>query len=629
MAEVEYRLLGPVALLRGGVPVSVGGSTGLALLAGLLLSANQPVSSERLAEIVWGEKRPARPRNALHSAVSRLRRVVGGGVLEGSRTGYRLNTDADELDLLRSERLVDAAAAVERRDALREAAAALDQALALWGEEPLGNVDSPALLAQAARLAEKRLVMYEQYADVCLRLGRHAAVVELLPTLVRTQPFRERLVGQLMTALFRSGRQAEALLVYESVRGSLRDELGISPSTRLRDLHVRILQSDPKLGDWQPQPPDPAPSAPTARTADGNPPWRGLRPPPQRLVGRDQELDELCRAVRSGRAVTVVGTAGVGKTSVALKAAERLAAGFRDGVTVVELGWLPASSDDGAARVLDAVLHALDGGAALGRGAQETLAAAVRGQDLLLVLDNAEHVAGACGRAVDLIVRSCPGVKVLTTSRRALGVGVEAVVELPPLDSRSAAELLWLRTVGHRPGLDLNADPEGAAELCRQVGGLPLGVELAALRLRTMSLRALLRRVGRQRGLLAGASGARLPHQHAMDTTLHWSYSLLSRAAQLLLHRLAAFEDPFTLEDAEWAAGHAPLTRDEVAVLLGTLVEHCLVQAERGADGYSYRLLIPVRRFVLGCPTPFSVPVLERVGPRRGLALVCIHGSAV
>ena len=640
MGTMEFRLLGHVEVLRDGAVVSAGGSTGPALLAGLLLSANRVVPGERLAEIVWGDERPKRPRNALHSAISRLRRTIGGDAVEGLPTGYRLNAAVEQVDLLRSEYLLAAAETAERRGALEEAAGAVREALGLWRGHPLGNVDSPALHADVTRLAEKHLAVHELHADLCLRLSRHSTVAEMLPPLVRAHPFRERLVGQLMLALFRGGRQAEALAVYESLDGALRDEVGIGPSAWLRDLHVRILRADARLEVQHPQmaasvpgagpvleaagSPSPAPGAVESDDESG---WRGLRPPAQPLVGRDREIDELCRTVSAGCTVTLVGAAGVGKTSVALKAAERLAGRFRDGVAVVELGPLAATGHGraaarrSAAEVVEAIRLAMGFHPAPGRGAEEALTAALRGLELLLVLDNAEHVAGACGRAVDLIVRSCPGVAVLTTSRRPMGVGAESVVELSPLAPGVAAGLLRLRMRGHEAGLDAVEDPDDVAELCRLVDGLPLAVELAALRLRTMSLRALLRRLGRQRCLLAGPNGARLPHQHAMESTLEWSYDLLTRPAQLLLRRLAAFEGSFTLEDAERGAGSDPLVRDDVAALLGALVEQCLVQTVRGGDGYTYRLLMPVRRFVLGRPAPDAL--LSRLsGCTRGFMLV-------
>jgi predicted ATPase/DNA-binding SARP family transcriptional activator len=634
MSEAEYRVLGPVELLRNGEAVSVGGSTALTLLAGLLLSANQVVPGERLTEIVWGERQPARPRNALHSAISRLRRTVGSEALERLPTGYRLRVGVEELDLLRSDRLVAAADAAQRSGRLDEAAAALNEALGLWRDLPLGNVDSAALNAEAARLAEKHLALHERHAELCLRLGRHAAVVEMLPPLVEAQPFRERLVSQLMLALLRSGRQAEALAAYETLSTALHDELGIRPSAWLRDLHVRILRADLELeNQLPPMPQQREAQAPGASSAGPKPRWRGLRAPAQRLVGRDQEVEELYRTVLKERAVTLVGAAGVGKTAVALKAAERLAAEFRNGVAVVEFGSLAATGNGGAAgeesgtTVPEALRSALSVQPASGLDGEEELTAALGQMELLLLLDTAEHVADDCGRVVDLIVRSCPGIRVLTTSRRPLGIGAEAVVELSPLEPALAVGLLRLRTTGHRPRLDLDADPEGLAELCRQVDGLPLAVELAALRLRTMSLRALLRRIGRPRGLLAGPNGARFPHQRALDTSLQWSYELLSRSARLLLHRLAHFEGCFTLEQAEQSSGYPPLSWHEVAGLLGGLVEQCMVQAIRGGGGYAYRLLIPVRRFVLDLPAPFDVPALNG-GYRRALTLVCAHGSA-
>ncbi|MBS2964083.1 hypothetical protein KGA66_13580 [Actinocrinis puniceicyclus] len=643
MADLEFRVLGPVELLSGGQPVPMGASTAVTLLAGLLLSADDVVSADRLGEIVWARRQPARPRAALHSAISRLRRLLGPDVLESLPGGYRLNARAARFDLSLSDQLADTAAAARARGALDEAADALQEALGLWRGRPLGNVDSPVLADEAARLAEKHLALQEERAELFLRTGRHALLVEVLPALVRAEPFRERLVGQLMLALSRSGRQVEALAAYESLDSALREGLGIGPSAWLRDLHLRILrpESVPEsvLGPGPGLGPVPGPG-PELGPVPGRRPaleaqtqsarrhadcaalttWRGLRPPSQRLIDRGEQIDGLARAVLDQRVVTLVGAAGVGKTAVALNAASRVAPGFPDGVTVVELGYLPPmeprrpATDEGYARIVAAVCAALEV-----RGPGQP-AAALKETQSLLVLDNAEHVAADCGRFVDQITRSCPGIRILTTSRRPLGLGGEAVVELPPLEPASAARLLRLRASGHLPRLDLSTDPEAVAELCRAVEGLPLAVELAAARLRTMSLRTLLRRVGWQRGLLVAPNGAGLPHQRGLDSTLEWSYDLLTRPAQRLLGALAAFDGPFTLEEAERAVACTPPTWQEVAGLLGGLVDHSLVQTQRHGERYSYRLLTPVRRFVLGRTARCGAGVLTELWQGNGSA---------
>ncbi len=626
VSEVEFRVLGPVGMLRAGKPVALGSRTTLALLAGLLLSANHVVSMDRLAEIVWGEQQPARPRAALHSAISRLRRLLGYDMVESLSSGYRLHADAGQLDLLRSDDLAATAGDAARRGADEQAAAALEEAVGLWRAPLLGNVDSPALHGEAARLIEKYLAMQEDRADLCLRLGRHAAVVAVLPPLVRAHPFRERLVGQLMLALSRGGRQADALAAYESLRHALREELGIDPGAWLQDVHIRILRADVDQGAHLLARPELKHAAVTVAARDaqatvivesgqpGGPRWRGRRPAPEGLVGRDDDIRALSETTLSQRVVTLAGTAGVGKTSVALETAGRLAARFADGVAVVELGTLPAQrpgtgpvsgvTGNGVAEIVGAVCLALGIPAAPGQRAEDALTEYLRKLELLLILDNAEHVASACGSAAELIVRSCPRVRVLTTSRRLLGLSGEAVVELAPLRPGPAAELLRLRVAGYRPGPDLSADPARVAELCRLIEGLPLAVELAAARLRTMSPGTLLERIGSQPSILAAQDGPGLAHQRGLDATLRWSYNLLTEAGRLLLCRLAVFAGSFTLDSAEEVCGYSHLTRDDVAGLLSGLVDDCLVQAARDRDGYAYRLLIPVREFALAQASP-------------------------
>lgn len=611
MTALEFRVLGPVRMLRDQEPVALGGSTALALLSGLLLSANSAVPADRLTEIVWGDRQPARPHAALHNAISRLRRLLGNDMLVRLPSGYQLRVDDGQLDLLRSDRLVAAADEATQRGAYDQAATVLDEAIELWREPLLGNVNSPALHDEAVRLTEKYLSMREEWADLCLRLGRHAAVARALAPLVRAHPFRERLVGQLMLAMFNGGRQAEALAAYESLRSALSEELGVDPGRQLQDLHVRIVRSDVGAEGFASR----GHGAPAVRIADsGRSQWRGPGAAPEGLVGRGDDIRALAAAVQDCRVVTLVGAAGAGKTAVALATAARLTVGFPDGVAVVQLGTLPwrrPSTDpatdmtgSGVADVVGAVRLALELPAVPAQRAEGALTAGLRDREMLLVLDNAEHVSAACGWTADLIVRSCPRIRVLCTSRRPLGLSGEAVVELGPLGPAAAAELLTARVARHHPSPDLSADPAGVTELCRLTGGLPLAVELAAARLRTMSLRTLLDRIGLQPGLLAAADRPGLPHQRGLDATLGWSYDLLTEPGRLLLCRLAVFVDSFTLESAERVCGYAPLACQDVAGLLSSLVDDSLVQAARDHDGYTYRLLAPVREFALARAAP-------------------------
>lgn len=240
MDELEFRVLGPVEIRRRGQPVPAGGNP-LAVLAGLLFSANTLVPADMVAQWVWGDNPPARPRPALHNTLWRLRRLLGPGVLETLAGSYRVVTDAEHLDLLRFRDLTAAAGRHAREGALERAAELLDKALGLWREPVLTNVDSPVLVRDmVGQLTEQHLDCREFRAQVCLRLGWHADVIKDLSELVRAHPFRESAAGLLMLALLDSGRRADALAVYGAVRGALRDDLGIDPGPALEDLHARI-----------------------------------------------------------------------------------------------------------------------------------------------------------------------------------------------------------------------------------------------------------------------------------------------------------------------------------------------------------------------------------------------------
>src|ERR1700730_11016701 len=253
VAELEFRVLGRVEVLRGGENVAVGQGSTLNLLAGLLMSANTPVSADALAEIAWGEALPASPRAAVHSKVYRLRRLLGGDVIERVGEASPLRPAADELDLLRFESLVAGAAEAASDE---ETAASLADAIGLWRGDPLANTDSPVLASgDVPRLTERYLAACEQWARVSIRLRRAAEVVQLVAPLVDAHPFREPIVRLLMLALYQDRPQADALTVYDTLRRRLSEELGVDPSAALQDLHATILHGTPAGPDrTQPEP---------------------------------------------------------------------------------------------------------------------------------------------------------------------------------------------------------------------------------------------------------------------------------------------------------------------------------------------------------------------------------------
>jgi predicted ATPase/DNA-binding SARP family transcriptional activator len=584
VSDLELRVLGLLEVSRGGDPVVLGWGAALNLLAGLAVSANNVVATDVLAEFVWGDRQPSHPRAALHTKVSRLRKVLGDEVIETVVGGYRLQADSCQLDLLRFDGLL-ASAADAATDA--EALAALDEAMGLWRGTPLSNVSSARLQSEVVpRLVERHITACERWAEVSLRMGRPGPVAERLAPLVEAHPFRESLVGHLMLARYRAGRPADALAAYDTVRRTLHDQLGVDPSRALQDLHTKILRDTVDRVEIRP------------RVAGEQPRWAGRGPSPGGLVGRAADQQMLARSLRSHHAVTVVGTAGVGKTELALQTARQLAGGFADGVAVAELGTMPAQQTDDLLAISGLLLGAVAAPVNPALPSWEALLEWLRPRELLLVLDNAEHIFPACSRLVDMIARSCPRVRVITTSRRPLGFAGERVISLARLEPAAAAELLLRRVAERDSDAVLAGDPAGVARLCQLLDGLPLALELAAAKLRTMSLPALTERITVRPDLLAVEGRPGLAHQRGLFATLRWSYNLLDEPSRLLLTRLAVFAGTFSLADAEQVCGGSPLAEAEVAGLLSGLVDDSLVHIT-GHLAHTYRLLVPIRDFAI------------------------------
>ena len=350
----------------------------------------------------------------------------------------------------------------------------------------------------------------------------------------------------------------------------------------------------------------------------GFPPLRSLGNPalqnnlPAQLatfIGRDRELAEVRALVKSSRLVTLTGAGGCGKTRLGLQAAAELLDGSGDGVWLVELA---AVSDEHA--VAQAVCGALGIAAQPGRPALDTLLDALGPQDVLVVLDNCEHLVGGCAKTADAIVRRCPRVHLLATSREPLGIGGETIYRVPPLSlpgpgeagpaaaGSSDAVALFLeraRAQGAAVSLDEQAAPL-LVSICRRLDGLPLAIELAAARLRSMSLRSLHDRLDQRFGLLTGGSRTALERQQTLRAAVEWSYLLLNAAEQLVLGRLSVFAEGFDLDAAEAVCGFGDIEPFDVAGLLGSLVDKSLVVAEAAGPALRYRLLETIRQFAAG-----------------------------
>jgi len=391
-----------------------------ALLADLLVHAGRVVSADRLVEDLWGDDPPGNPANTLQGRVSALRRALGtagAGLVVTRPPGYVLEADPGQVDAARFERLVGEAG----RAAGDAAAGPLAEALGLWRGPALAEfADQPWAQAEAARLEELRLGAVEALVELRLAAGDHTGLVGELEGLVAEHPTRERLRGQLMVALYRSGRQADALEVYQATRAVLAEELGIDPSPGLQRLQQAILVQDPALEAATPRQ-QPRHNLPERLTS---------------LVGRSEELREAAKLVEQHRLVTVTGPGGAGKTSLAVELARRLAAGYPDGVWLAELAALrdPALLGEVVAVTLGLGEEPAGPGVAP-PAVTERLASFVADKGLLLVLDNCEHLVEACAGLARRLLQAGPAVRVLATSREVLGVPGEVVWPVPPWPS--------------------------------------------------------------------------------------------------------------------------------------------------------------------------------------------------
>ncbi len=593
-----FGVLGPVAVWTAdGEPVPVPGLKVRALLAVLLVHEGRPVPAARLIDALWGERLPGDPAGTLSGKVTQLRRSLeraepGGRRLVASPPpGYRLRLDANAVDVDRFRAL--AARARETADP-RARAGLLSGALALWRGPAFADfADEPFAGAAAARVTEERLAALEDHAEARLALGEHIELAAELGELLATHPLRERLRAAHMRALYRSGRPSEALDSYEELRVHLADELGLDPGPEMVALHRAVLAREPAL------------AAPSTR------PRTNLPAALSELIGRDEAVAGIRAGLETERLVTLTGPGGVGKTRLALETAGGLVDAvddFADGVWLAELGALDPGSAGQPADVVTAALDVRDV-----TGAGDRLVDALRARRMLLVLDNCEHVIDQAAALAGRLLRGCPGLRILATSREPLGLPGEVVWAVLPLDvpdlaasgdaaqlARSpAVQLFVARAAAAAPGFALDADTAPAvAVLCRRLDGIPLALELAATRVRALGVGELVARLDDRFRLLATGRRDAPARQQTLTAMIEWSWDLLTEPERVVLRRLAAHADGCTLEAAEEVcAGPGTVAAADVARWLSRLVDRSLVTVAHGPDGPRYRLLESVAAY--------------------------------
>ncbi len=629
---VRVSLLGPVEVYGSdGRRIELTGPRLRAVIAQLALSAGRPVSADRLIDGIWGSTPPAGAVNALQALVSRLRRTLppaDAQLISAGAGGYQLAVDPAQVDAAVFERLASKGRAAltaarastatppgganmlrpDRASQAKagEAAAVLRDALGLWRGPALSDLeDAPFARAPATRLDELRAAALEDRIEADLRLGRHVDVVAELESLVAEHPLRERLAGQLIRALYGAGRQADALAAYGRIRGILADNLGIDPSPELEQTYLAVLRQEPAL----------LPAATAAEPTAGA--RTNLRARLTSFVGRGDDVPKVQKLVTDYRLVTLVGPGGAGKTRLAEESASGLFDQMPDGVWMVDLA--PVSDPlEVPHAVLDAtglgelsMIEQPQRGVLMpGRpGIVARLAAAAAGRKMLLILDNCEHLIEPAAQLAEDLLATAPELRVLATSREPLGISGESLFPVAPLalpppgagpdDAAGFASvrLLLDRASAVRPDFALGpATTHPVVEVCRRLDGLPLAIELAAARLRSMPIGEIAERLGDRFRLLTGGSRTALPRHRTLAAVVEWSWDLLDETERTVASRLSVFAGGASLTATEQVCAGGTVVADNVVDILGSLVEKSLVVLSSDAPT-RYRMLETIRAF--------------------------------
>jgi predicted ATPase/DNA-binding SARP family transcriptional activator len=524
----------------------------------------------------------------LQRLVSRLRKALPEGVVEGQAGGYRLTVEPDAVDAVRFERIIGQARADDNPRRVR----LLREALALWrgaAMQDVGGQESAAFDAAVTRLEGLRLTAMEDRFDAEIGLGHGAELVTELTDSVAAHPMRERLVAALMRALVTTGRDTEALLVYQRTREILADTLGVDPAPELSALHVALLRGE--LGQREE----------TRKT--------NLRAELTSFVGKDADVAAVRELIAGHRLTTLIGPGGSGKTRLAIETARTLLGDLPDGAWLVELAAIGADDD-----VAQATLTALGLRDALLGGTPnaeptDRLIAAIRDREALLILDNCEHVIESAAVFAHRVLGECRRLRILATSREPLGITGEALWLVEPLalpdgnagpgeiESSPAVQLLRDRASAVRKDLAVDARTlPTMARVCRALDGMPLAIELAAARLRTMSIDQLASRLDDRFRLLTSGSRTALPRHKTLRAVVDWSWELLTDDERMVLRRLSVFSGGASLEAAERVCAGGAVEREQVLDLLTALAEKSLLVAE-GDSAPRYRMTGTIKEY--------------------------------
>jgi predicted ATPase/DNA-binding SARP family transcriptional activator len=548
---IRFRVLGPIEADIDGRPVALGGPKPRALLAVLLANRGRSVSMDSLISTLWSEEPPPTAAKNVQKYVSQLRKEIGPSLLT-REDGYAIVVSDEGLDAARFQHLAKTGTESD-----------LTEALALWRDDPYPElVDHPNGQTESARLIDLKLTAEERLIELQLERGLHVESIGRLEDLVHRYPYREHFWGQLMLSLYRSGRQTEALDAFQRLRTRLGDELGIEPSTEVKELEERILLQDPGLI--------------LPRPVSTN-----LPAPRNRFIGRIDELSRLTELLDASRLVTLLGPAGSGKTRLSIELGQSVNHRFPDGVWFVDL--TPVRSPD---YVVDAVAAPLGVGGTADKPAEAVLAEYLKARSLLLVIDNCEHVVARAASVIDRLLKDAPRLVIVTTSRERLGVEGEQCFDVAPLpypeegavaDEYDAVRLFIDRAQASAPGLNLADNTLDIGEIVRRLDGIPLAIELAAARVRGLGLIELKDRLDDRFALLTSPGRDTDSRHQTLQAAVEWSYQLLSSKEKTLFRRLSVFRGGFTLGAVTEVCGFEPLHPDSIMDLVTDLVDKSLV----------------------------------------------------
>jgi predicted ATPase/DNA-binding SARP family transcriptional activator len=615
VSGIRLDVLGPLEVTVDGEAVDIRRGIPRAILVALVVRAREVVSAGSLAELVWADAQPRNPVNALQLQVSYLRKRLGGGSagqpVVTRPGGYVLMVDDDDIDARRFEHLVRDAAQLASTDPLASADM-FDTALGWWRGEAFADVlGEPFVIGEATRLEEMRLTALEERNEVLLTLGRHAELVGELTGLVNEHPLRERFQAQLVLALYRSGRQADALRAFARARGILVDELGIDPGPDLRRMEQQILTQDPDL-DWRStateHPVDVSPSnvSPHETATVSLRAAAQLPTPVTALIGRQAETAKVRQLLGRSRVVTLTGPGGGGKSRLALEVAHDVLNDVGDDTDgpISEVWYVDLGTVDDSEQVAATVAGSLGIPTVPGEDAAVAVAASLATRRGLLVLDTCEHVVAGAASLVGQVLREARDLVVLATSQRPLGVNGEIAWPVPPLAlappditsvpdalSYPAIALFVDRAAAVRPDFELtDTNLSDVVAICLALDGLPLAIELAAARSDMLSPGAIRQRLEYRFDLLVDGARDLAPRQQTLRAAVDWSADLLDDQHRRFFARLAVFPATFDLDAA--AAVAADPGVDDALRLLTDLVRQSMVTVP-GPD--RFRLLDTLR----------------------------------